>query len=229
MYRHVLRATLTAFFILGITSFGCSTPQSLDIDPDDPDQKQTETPTESTTATPASGPTCEERLTDMPAGWPTTQVGVEIGDSLPIAPSCLAASDGTTYAPGDFLGRVVLVSAGSGWCSPCRAEATHLGELYEEFKDQGFIILMSQGMGWTQGSEPNAAFLDDWSEQYNNNFPVLSDPGFTWRQKYADGMWIPLNVFLNKNGEVIYSEAGGITKNDARAVIEGALLGESIF
>jgi len=116
----------------------------------------------------------------------------------------------------DFEGKIVVLNFWATWCPPCRAEIPDFIEvckLYED-KDVQFI-----GVSVDKDVEDLKKFVND----FNINYPILIDntidnvsPG--WK---VSG--IPTTFILSKNGEILSSSVGMMTKGQLIKAIEEAL------
>jgi len=79
----------------------------------------------------------------------------------------------------------------------CRDEASHLQELYNQYKDRGFwvITLLIDG-------NPS-----EWAEEYNLSFPVLDDNKRKIWDIYGEGSF-PLNIVIDRNCMIRYKKSG---------------------
>lgn len=160
----------------------------------------------------------------LPAEFPTSSYGVNLGDTIQDFSSCLANSQGVEYHPYAYLGDVVFMSWGAGWCPPCQAEADDIQALFAEFHDSGFVVIMGMFEDYNSGA-PSASFLDQWTSTYGITFPVLADAQGAMTQYYrpADQGYIPLNLIVDRDGVVIYNAIGGINVTQVRNIIQGAV------
>ena len=180
---------------------------------------------ESATETPKPWESCEA-LGTGPEGFPTTaKQGVNVGETAKDFTACLTDSQGADHHLYQYLGNVVLVNLGAGWCPPCQDEADDIQALYETYQNQGFQVVMGMGEAWRSGTKPTAVFLKDWADTYGITFPMLSDPNWTLAQYYrpTEEGYIPLNLIVDRDGVVVYNSVGGIQLMSAKRVISEAL------
>lgn len=161
----------------------------------------------------------------LPDNFPMSPMGVEVGQTINDFNSCLANSTGVDYHLYAFLGKVVMINMGAGWCPPCKDEADDIQLLYDSYHEQGLVVLMGMIEGYTGGSSPSGLFLDNWSNNYGLTFPVLADPSASMGQYYRNGEqgYIPLNLVIDRDGVVVYNSVGGISFGTANSVISNAI------
>lgn len=108
----------------------------------------------------------------------------------------------------DYSGKVILVDFSADWCGPCREEATHLEDLYDEYKQRGFQIITVLISG-----PPKA-----WAHDYKLSFPVLDDNSEAIWEQYGAG-YVPLNLVIDRDKVIKYKQAG-YDEARIRALIE---------
>lgn len=64
---------------------------------------------------------------------------VSIGNMAPDFTSTDTSGNSVKFS--DFRGKYVLLEFWANWCVPCRAQSSHLVEMYKRYKDKGFTIL----------------------------------------------------------------------------------------
>ncbi len=80
-------------------------------------------------------------------------IGRTISDLTPVRPReklppiQFTASDGTTHALGEYLGRGVVLNFWATWCVPCVAELPSLDRLAAELDDSIAILALSSDRG----------------------------------------------------------------------------------
>lgn len=108
----------------------------------------------------------------------------------------------------DFYGKVILVNLSADWCGPCRTEATHLEDLFQEYKQRGFHIITALISG-----DPSV-----WAQDYGLTFPVLDDNNQAIWDLYGEGS-VPLNIVLDRTNVIRYKDAG-YSESSIRYIIE---------
>ncbi len=137
---------------------------------------------------------------------PQTSTTLQVGDTAPdFTAKDQNDQDVSLY---DYSGKVILFNFSADWCGPCRDEAPHLEELYNEYKDRGFqvITLLLSGPPYI------------WAQTYNLTFPVLDDTSESIWDDYGE-RYIPLNVIIDSNFVIRYKQSG-FDESEIRAIIE---------
>jgi peroxiredoxin len=137
---------------------------------------------------------------------PTPQLGTKFGDlAVNFTAKDQNDNDVSLY---DYSGKVILVDMSADWCGPCRSEASHLENLYDEYKQRGFQIITTLISG-----DPS-----DWAKEYGLSFPVLDDHNESIWDQYGEG-YVPLNLVIDREKVIRYKEAG-YDEAAIKAVIE---------
>jgi len=113
--------------------------------------------------------------------------------------------NGGNYTLSQSRGKITIINFWASWCGPCKMEAPHLQEVYEEYSDRVEIIavnIMSKDK-----REDASAF----AKQYGFTFPVLLDETGDISTMYG-AFAIPTTIFLNEKGEIIHEYAGPMEK-----------------
>ena len=126
---------------------------------------------------------------------PTPELGTKV-DNLAVN---FTAKDqnGNDVSLYDFSWRVILVNFSANWCGPCREEASHLENLYDEYKQRGFQIITVLTSGHPF----------EWVYDYQLTFPVLDDNSEAIWDQYGEG-YVPLNLVIDRENVIRYKEAG---------------------
>lgn len=100
---------------------------------------------------------------------------------------------------------VLLVFWSVGW-GACIQEVPELNELYAEYKGKNFELL-------TINSDETIEEVQQVIKDEGIKYRVLLDPENSTGDPY-NIMYIPLNVLVDINGKVVYSEAGELPSTD---------------
>lgn len=115
---------------------------------------------------------------------------------------------GKVWTLGDLRGHKVLINFWASWCIPCRSEIPLLGEVYNEFHNQGFEIV---AVNLREDPTRVAQFARDADMQ----FPVLLDAtGEVATAYFVRG--IPTSIFLDEEGIVRAVYVGTLTDETLR-------------
>ena len=112
---------------------------------------------------------------------------------------------GESFTLSQMRGKTTIINFWASWCGPCKMEAPHLQEFYEEYSDQVEIVAVN--ITSKDKREDAEAFV----EQYGLTFPVLLDETGEISTMYG-AFAIPTTVFLNEKGEIIHEYAGPMEK-----------------
>jgi len=97
----------------------------------------------------------------------------------------------------EHFGKVILIDFSADYCGPCRDEAEHLENLYQDYGNKGFQIITIL----TSGSPA------EWAADYSLTFPVLDDNSWKLWDIYGE-IHIPLNIILDRNMTIRHKESG---------------------
>lgn len=102
-----------------------------------------------------------------------TGTGYAVGDIMPNVTLKDQNSDKVELY--QFYSKVLLVKVFTEWCSPCKASAPTVQELWEDHQDDGLVVLSvdHQAANFTP---PTAGSIQNWVNTYDKTHPILADP-----------------------------------------------------
>ncbi|MGB4704809.1 MAG: TlpA disulfide reductase family protein [Candidatus Saccharicenans sp.] len=121
--------------------------------------------------------------------------------------------DGQEISLSALKGKIILVNFWATWCPPCRAEIPDFIEAYEELKGRGLEIL-----GFSVDTLPENE-LKNFVARARINYPVAL-VGEDTVSAFRPGQYIPVSIFIDKNGYIRYRHVGRLTKKDLVSIFE---------
>lgn len=131
----------------------------------------------------------------------------------------LESVDGKTYSLEKLKGKYIVIHFAATWCPFCNAEAPHLEQLYQNYKDknvQVFIIDVKE----------EKALVEKLIERFRFSFPVLLDTNGAVSTKYApegvqpalarDEVPIASNLVIDKEGKIRFYSLLNTVNFDAK-------------
>jgi len=116
----------------------------------------------------------------------------------------LADIDGNSFHLADYLGQdVILLNFWATWCEPCRVEMPHLDRMQNDYRDRGLRILAIS----MDGPESLSRVRSHVS-RYDFDLTVLLDAESEVSQLYNPRRAAPLNVLIDREGEIIWTREG---------------------
>ncbi len=120
--------------------------------------------------------------------------------TAPAAPNMkLQGLDGRVYDMNDLRGKVVLVSFGATWCSPCSTELRALEELMGEYRSKPVEFY------WVSIESPDEisnSALKRYARDRKVSFAVLRDTAKMVFSQFSPRVRLPMIVLLGKDGHV---------------------------
>lgn len=127
----------------------------------------------------------------------------------------VTSASGENHKLSEFAGKPIVVNFWATWCPPCVRELPSFNKLAEEYDGKVNFLMVN-----TEGSSENAS-VKQFVDSYGYTFPLYFDNSDEAYNAYGNG-YIPVTVVINSNGEVIYNDAGGLTEDYLRTLIEKA-------
>jgi thiol-disulfide isomerase/thioredoxin len=127
----------------------------------------------------------------------SSRADVNVGDSPQVAFKSL---DGKTIDLKAYKGKIVVIDFWATWCGPCMAEAGHMVETNDKYKDKGLALV---GISL----DDDKAAVTNVVKEKNFTWPQFFD-GRGWQNKFATAFGvhsIPRTFLLDPDGKVIWS------------------------
>ena len=102
----------------------------------------------------------------------------------------------------DYKGKVVLVNVWVSWCQACLQELPEIKRIGQEFSDKDFQII-----GVNLDKPKNKILVKKIIKKGGIDYPVVSDPMASILTALGIGS-IPVNILLNKSGQIAYVSVG---------------------
>jgi len=118
-------------------------------------------------------PVGEGRWPDFSADAAAIAGADSYGFSTPFPDFEYADAFGNDVRLHQFYGNVVLLDLSAGWCGPCQLVAEDANEMWHELRTDGFMIIHAMIDDWTADGVLNEPFLEEWSDEFGLEFPVL--------------------------------------------------------
>lgn len=161
------------------------------------------------------------------SGGGDAQAGFVIGsggiDTAPVADRQPAPAisgktlEGADAALADYRGKVVVLNIWGSWCSPCRAEAKGLEQVYQQVQGQGVQFL---GINTRDTSITNAKQFEDVN---GITYPSLYDPDGTQILKFPKGSLnpqsIPTTIVIDRQGRLAARAMKALSADDLTAML----------
>ncbi|MDH6145081.1 thiol-disulfide isomerase/thioredoxin [Kitasatospora sp. GP30] len=133
--------------------------------------------------------------------------------------------EGKPTALSDFQGKIVVLNIWGSWCSPCRAEAKGLEQVYEKYKGQGVQFL---GINTRDTDVTNAKRFEDLN---GISYPSIYDPDGTQILKFPKGSLnpqsIPTTVVIDRQGRLAARAMKGLTPDELDSMVSPILAEKS--
>lgn len=128
----------------------------------------------------------------------------------------LATPEGEQVSSEGFAGQVVVLNFWATWCPPCRVEIPGFIDLQEQYAEDGLQII---GVSLDQGGP---ALVRSFADDADVNYPVLmADAAIV--QAYGDVRTLPTTFIIDRQGNIVRSHSGYLTKSALRRAIQPLL------
>jgi thiol-disulfide isomerase/thioredoxin len=122
------------------------------------------------------------------------------------------------HSVSEWQGKVLVLNFWATWCPPCREEVPELIALQKQYSDKGLQIV---GIA-IEDKEPVSEFLDF----VDMNYPILiaGDAGLPLARQLGNTVGaVPYTLVVDRQGRIVYSQPGQVTKDKMLKVIEPLL------
>ena len=138
----------------------------------------------------------------------------------------LRDTNGRKVSLADYKGKAVIVDFWATWCAPCKVEIPWLEKFHDQYASQGLEIL---GVSEDDLDLDNKAKLAQQKQdiatkaaQMKINYPVLIDDASV-SKPYGGVDGLPTTFFIDRNGKVVASTLGLVSRDEIEANIKKAL------
>lgn len=114
-----------------------------------------------------------------------------------------------------WRGKVMVVNFWATWCAPCLEEVPIFVALQDKYRDQGLVFV---GISIDQMDKTR-----EFAAKFKMNYPVLIgafDAVEVSQQAGNSKRALPYTIVLNRKGEIVATELGGVTREKLEAVLK---------
>ena len=118
----------------------------------------------------------------------------------------LKSTEGKTVSLDDYKGKFVVIHIATTWCPYCNAEAPHLEEIYQEYKNRNVTVLI------IDVKEPLELVQKGIKNRFKLSFPVLLDldgkvaasfaPADVLPELARDEIMLASNILIDPQGNI---------------------------
>jgi thiol-disulfide isomerase/thioredoxin len=152
---------------------------------------------------------------DFIAGDGSSQI-IEVDKRLTAPDISGVTLDGEKLALADFAGTVVVINVWGSWCSPCRAEAPILQEVYSETRKRGVAFL---GLNTRDQEAAAIAFEDSFGITYPSLVDETGELQLAFRQ-FLPSNAIPSTLIIDRDGLVAARILGATTYSQLTDLVD---------
>lgn len=146
---------------------------------------------------------------------PAVVYGLDANGEERVADFTLHDLAGKQVSLSNYEGRIVYLNFWATWCKWCKKEMPDIQKIHEEYEDKGVTVLAI-----SVGEE--SVRVSEYIAEHQYSFRVLLDPNHTLAEAFAIKP-IPVSIFLDSSGEVVYRKLGYMKEEEMKGVIDGLL------
>jgi thiol-disulfide isomerase/thioredoxin len=153
--------------------------------------------------------------------WLPMLAAAEAPSPTPLFAATLTDTEDKPVALAQYKGRPLVINFWARWCGPCRDEIPHLISERTRLNKQGLEVI---GIAIEDKAEP----VRDFAKAYDIDYPVLiaKDQGIPLMQALGNSRaGLPYTLVLDREGKVITSKLGAMTKDEMKAAFSAAIVG----
>lgn len=109
----------------------------------------------------------------------------------------------------DYRGKPVVVNFWATWCTPCQSELPAFESAYEEYKKD--VKFMMVNLTTKEDSIGGVSAIKDFISERGYDFPVFFDTKGEASKSY-DTSAIPVTLFIDKKGDLVYQHVGAMSE-----------------
>jgi cytochrome c biogenesis protein CcmG, thiol:disulfide interchange protein DsbE len=143
-------------------------------------------------------------VVDIPEGKIVGCENIKVDESLATG-LILDCMDGKSKIDLTAIKGPAVVNFWGSWCGPCREEIPYFVDLANSLPD-GLVLI------GVDREEKSAEAAEKFIKDFGINYPQLTDP--TGLSKSLVGLSVPVTIFINENGEIVYQHVGAIKSAD---------------
>ena len=137
-------------------------------------------------------------------------IGIAVGE---LAPDFTGTTlDGDTITLSELKGKQVLVNVFASWCGPCRVEAPHLVEVYNNL-DQDKVEFIGLNL------QERASEVEFFRDEFFIDFPLVLNEGGDLTEIYRP-IGLPTTWFIDQEGVVRFVFSGPMTKEVLEQILD---------
>ena len=116
----------------------------------------------------------------------------------------------------EYTGKPLIINIWATWCPPCRKELPAFEKMYKEYGSQVQFMMID--------SESKSKFdsVKKFIKDGGYTFPVFYDWDDSAYGTYGTG-YIPITIAMDKYGNVVYNQTGGLSEKQLRSIIKSIL------